>query len=247
MLVGLDFDGTLVPFAERPEQVRLDEQSRRLLETLRDRGFQVAVVSGRAMEDLISRVGVEGIAYAGNYGAELRLPEGGRMETRMDDHARALCALARTSLENVAAGLQGVWVEDKGPVLALHFRQADIATRLRMRGRLDAWKERRPPGLREREGHDVIEYLLDWLPTKGDALLDLARAFNVPSAEGIVYIGDDETDEEVFRALGPLATTARVGPSDLSSAARYRLEGPDEVRELLAALSLEAPRSEGRG
>jgi trehalose 6-phosphate phosphatase len=72
LLLGLDFDGTLAPIEADPDAPALSSTHRAALEALNDRpGVAVAVISGRALADLRSRVAVEGVAYAGNHGLEL--------------------------------------------------------------------------------------------------------------------------------------------------------------------------------
>lgn len=237
-LLGLDFDGTLVPLAEQPEQVWLDGEGRSLLEDVRDLpGVHVAIVSGRRLDDVLVRVGLDGIAYAGNHGAELRLADRRRrsLATSRDRH---LARLVRTALSRIVGDLPGVCVEDKGPVVALHFRQAPPRSRAALFARLGSWRRAHPPGLRERSGDEVVEFYPASLPRKSDALLTIARECGIPGPDGIVYIGDDEADEEAFRGLGRGAVTARVGPSDRYTAARHRLLDVDEVRLLLRKLVL---------
>ena len=237
-LLGLDFDGTLVPIAERPEQVWLDGEGRSLLEDVRDiPGVHVAVVSGRRLDDVLVRVGLDGIAYAGNHGAELRFADRQRrsLATARDRH---LARLVRTALLRIVGDLPGVSVEDKGPVVALHYRQAPPRSRAALFARLGSWRRAHPPGLRERAGDEVIEFYPASIPSKPDALLMLARECGVPGPDGIVYVGDDEADEEAFRGLGPGAVTARVGPADRYTAARHRLLDVDELRLLLHRLVL---------
>lgn len=243
-LLGLDFDGTLVPFAPRPDAVELDADGRGLLEALRDLpGVHVAIVSGRRLDDLIARVAVDGIAYVGNHGTEGRHADG-----REWDHCGprevAIARLARNALVRFLSDLDGVWVEDKGSVIGVHYRQAAWRARDELTSRLASWRRARPPGLRERWGNEVTEFFADSLPTKGDALFEVARDAGVPDAEGILYVGDDETDEEAFRRLGPGALTVRVGEGTEGTLARHRLPGVAGVRRLLETLRSHA--EEGR-
>ncbi len=238
ILLGLDFDGTLVPIAERPDEVWLDGEGRSLLEDVRDLpGVHLAIVSGRRLDDVMVRAGLDGVAYAGNHGAELRFADRRRwsMATARDRH---LARLVRTALLRIAGDLPGVWIEDKGPVVALHYRQAPPRSRSALFARLGNWRRAHPPGLRERSGDEVIDFFPATLPRKPDALLALSRECGVPGVDGIVYIGDDEADEEAFRGLGMSAVTARVGPTDRYTSARHRLEDVDEVRTLLRRIVL---------
>lgn len=236
ILLALDFDGTLVPTADRPEMVWLDGEGRSLLEDVRDLpGVHVAVISGRRLDDLLVRVGLDGIAYAGNHGVEIRFADRRRwsLATARDRH---LARLVRNALLKIAGDLPEVRIEDKGLVVALHYRHAPPRSRSALFARLGSWRRAHPPGIRERAGDEVIEFIPASLPRRSDALVALARECGVPSADGVVYLGDDE---EAFRALAPGGVTVRLGSPDRFTAARHRLADADEVRLLLKRMVVE--------
>src|SRR6185436_16929302 len=120
----LDFDGTLAPIVERPEEARLLDGVTPLLEELAGRMGLVAFLSGRPIGQLQAMVGLDQLAYAGNHGMELR--RRGEEAAVADEAAAQVPAIQRFvhawPPERLAAN--GVWLEDKGPTLAFHYRGA---------------------------------------------------------------------------------------------------------------------------
>src|SRR3954468_10535931 len=121
--IFLDVDGTLAPIVERAEDARVPDETKRALVRLADRYACVACVSGRAALDARRLVGVDGITYAGSHGAELLEP--GEAEATVlpafAEHAERVHFFAEA-----LGGLDelGIRSEDKGPIVALHWRGA---------------------------------------------------------------------------------------------------------------------------
>jgi len=229
----LDYDGTLTPIVERPEDAVLDERTRVALRLLASR-HAVAVVSGRDLEDLRMRVGIDGLAYAGSHGFDIEGP-GVR---RVQEASPALQAAAE--LERDTAAMPGVQVERKRFAVSLHYRRARAADV----PALDAAVERalaRHTGLRRTGGKKIFELRpdVDW--DKGHAVLWLIEALGLQACLP-VYIGDDLTDEDAFRALEGKGVGICVQAAPHPTAANYSLPDPAAVRELLAALA-GAPRT----
>ncbi|MDR7483338.1 MAG: bifunctional alpha,alpha-trehalose-phosphate synthase (UDP-forming)/trehalose-phosphatase [Armatimonadota bacterium] len=241
LVVVVDFDGTLAPIVGRPEDAVMAEGVRDLLATLHDPPRSlVAVISGRGLADLRARVGHEGLLYAGNHGLELSGPAWGAGPPA----GAALCGLiARCAarLRRRLAAVPGVVVEDKGASASVHLRLAPreaveriVETVLDEVGGL-------PPGqLEVRRGKMVLEIrpAIDW--DKGSAvraLLQTAVGPDWPARAAVVYVGDDQSDEDAFAAVGTSGITVRVGTDAAATAARYRLRDPDEVRQFLATLA----------
>lgn len=232
LLVGLDFDGTLAPFAPKPELARLPGPTRELLRRLvRKDACDVAILSGRALSDVRAKAGIPGLHFAGNHGLEL----GGR-GTRWEHPAgRAAASEVRNvsrRLGRSLAGLKGVILQDKRLSLSVHYRLAGRA----LAGPLEATIRRcmlRPSRLRLFAGHEVWELRPRVRWNKGDALLEMAERLG--GGRGLVFIGDDATDEEAFRTLGRRALCVRVGAG--ATRARFRLDGPAAVGRVLDFLS----------
>lgn len=231
--VFLDYDGTLVGIRRRPELARLGPKRRAELGRL-GRRARVAIVSGRPLAEVRRLVGVPGLAYVGNHGLEIRAkgrtwvhPAAAR---RAGAVARAVAAVrART------ADLPGVLVEDKGLTASVHYRLAGERLR-RPLGRIVAEEVRRSRGaLALSRGKMVLEIRpnVDW--DKGRGVLELMRRTGDGGSRFPIYIGDDRTDEDAFRALGDRGLSIRVG-TGRRTLARYRLRSVEEVWRFLTAL-----------
>ena len=230
LLLMLDFDGTLAPIVPHPPDARMPPESRSLLRKLRDSPrVEIAVVSGRAADDVRALVALGGVHYFGCHGRERIRPEGGPVETDERGRAaiRAVCALLAGALEDVA----GFEVEDKGVSAAAHFRNAAAENRDRIArevreaveatGRLKASPGKMVYDITPSDGID-----------KGTATAELVRERGGTP----IYFGDDTTDESAFRALSGQAVTVYVGPPDNDSAARYRVADPHEVTRAMARI-----------
>src|SRR6185295_1112867 len=116
-----DFDGTLVPLGDDPNQIRLPSVNRRVIESFRWTDRAVAgIVSGRSLDDLVARTSVEGIWYVGNHGFEIRTPAG--VVTRhFEDKDVEYLTRIRDELTTETGSIPGVLLEHKGPIVALHY------------------------------------------------------------------------------------------------------------------------------
>jgi trehalose-phosphatase len=231
----LDYDGTLAPIAARPELAVMDGATRDALERLA-RLATVAVVSGRDLPDVRSRAG-PGLWYAGSHGFDIAGPSDERYE-----HPRGLAALpalgaAEGELRAALGAIAGALVERKRFSLAAHFRLvADEGVPAVARAVEAALA--RNPGLRTGCGKKVIELLPDFDWNKGAALLWLLGSLGLAPADVLpLYIGDDLTDEDAFRALAGRGIGVAVLAEPRATAAHYRLRDPDEVRAFLGALA----------
>jgi trehalose 6-phosphate phosphatase len=233
ILLLLDFDGTLAPLEASPGLARLPAATKSLIKALRSRpGVKVAVVSGRSVSNIRSHVGLRSIYYAGNHGLEI---EGPGLSFR---HPRA--ASLKPALEELSKDLRkdlrrlpGVLVENKGMTLSLHYRLLG-PNELKKLGRLLRLYRARTRGLpfRWRAGHKVWEIIPKARWDKGRAALCLLDHLDHPFP---VALGDDRTDEDMFRALRGKGITVRIGRRQ-PSAAEYRLSSQDETQRFLAAL-----------
>jgi trehalose-phosphatase len=234
LVLLLDFDGTLCEFDADPQAVWLPAARRTILEELQHRAV-IGVISGRRLDDVRARCGLDRIIVAGLHGLEI---EGlGERYVHPDlDKAAAAVAEVGARLREAARGLPGVFVEDKGPSVALHFREAAADAR---RHAADAFTAAAGPQiesgrLRVMRGSNVLELLpnIDW--NKGNAVAWITERIEQREGEVfVVYIGDDVTDQDAFavvEAAGlPIAASDRV-------AARTRLDGPAGVERFLSAL-----------
>ncbi len=228
----LDYDGTLVPFAPSPRLARPDGELLELLSRLgADARNDLVIVSGRSRRDLEEWFGRVPVALVAEHGIWLR-PAGG--EWRMFKNITAEWKeRVRPILQLYVDRLPGALVEEKDFSLAWHFRRADPEqARVRAQELLDTLADyTRNIDVQVLEGRKVIEVRPSGI-NKGTAaqewLKDRAPDF-------ILGIGDDWTDEDLFRALPPEACSVRVGVA--ITAANYYLSGHTAVRRLLGELS----------
>ena len=231
VLVALDFDGTLTEIEADPAAPGLTEERQGVLARIPGPGRRLAIVSGRALDDVRARVAVPEAIYVGNHGLEIKGP--GVERRPPEEVAERLARLLERAADRLD-GEAGVQIEDKTWTATLHVRPRGDARRLAsveagLRDLVEA------AGFVLRSGKASWEIRPADAFDKGDALRHVIDAIPDGAAARTLYVGDDETDEDAFRAL-PSAVTARVGDRDVKTAARYRLADPAEVYRLLEAL-----------
>ena len=233
-LLAFDFDGTLAPIVEHPDDAAVGAAVAAPLAALAAR-LPVAIVTGRSIGDVTPRLGFAARWVIGNHGAEGLADIGGGAD-RNDgsaaaeaSHAGALDDL-RERLRADAAALAeaGVTVEDKGLSLALHYRQAADAQAAA--ARIEASLTPLDAQLERFGGKCVVNVVAAHAPDKGDAVVALVERAGAAAA---VFAGDDVNDEAVFRRAPPHWLTVRVGPLEPTSAARFRLDDNAEVAQML--------------
>jgi len=241
----LDLDGTLAPIVAHPRDARLIAGAAERIVQLRDALGLVGFISGRGLEDLRRIVGIPGCAYAGNHGFELQLPDG--------PVRTAQAALAwQGPIDRVAASWDdreltdaGLHIEHKGATFSVHWRTAadPQAAAAMVRERLAP--AARAAGLAVTWGRMVMEVRPPVPIDKGTAVAELIADGGWHHA---VYIGDDHTDADAWRALhalrdaGALVTATAVvatspeTPPELREVADAEVPGPPGVLDLLTAL-----------
>ena len=243
----LDIDGTLAPIAPHPSHAVVPDETRRVVSELAALPDTIVVaVSGRAAADASQILRVPGSWTIGNHGFEVAAP--GEAPRPREDVARFGDALAAAAKEcrEIAAGRQGVLVEDKRWTVSIHYRLADPDTSLAV---VSAARQIAAGlGLRATSGRRVIELRPPIDVDKGTASVDLLRQLDAlgPGAS-IFAAGDDRTDEDTFRrvrAASPRAVTVRVMAQedgdvtrwDYDSVAELSVEDPASLLSLLAAI-----------
>jgi len=233
----LDYDGTLVPIASIPGHAIMPNAVRELLVSLTKLFYcKVAIVSGRALDDIKNMVGLRNVIYVGNHGLELQGPKI-KFESPVPDRLRLRVRRICKKLEQKLSKIHGLLIEDKGLTLSLHYRLVDekqisyVKTVFhetviidRIRGDIEI-----------KSGKKVLEVrpAVDW--DKGKAVLWLlARQHFFLKDKKVmpIYIGDDVTDEDAFKVLKKKGLTIFVGESKISQA-QYYLKNTEEVLRFL--------------
>ncbi len=241
LLVALDFDGTLAPLVDRPEDARATKRARAAIERLAATDdTRVAIVSGRALASLRGVADPPtGTLLSGSHGVELQLDGGVVTIDLRDAELEALERLTRI-LDEVASGADGAWVEHKPAGRALHTRKvaSQAATELQRVARERV--ERAVPDLSVRAGKGVLEFAVR-STDKGEALTRLRQH---AGSSAVIYVGDDVTDEDAFAALESDDVGVKVGQG--KSVASYRLRSPEDVALLLERLAVARDVERGR-
>jgi alpha,alpha-trehalase len=244
-VVLLDFDGTLAPIVARPDDAAISDDARRLLRELAAY-YPVAVVSGRDLQDVVARVGVDDLWYAGNHGFEIISPDG-RTFTR-DEARPALESLseAETTLHGELGEVPGVVLERKAFALAVHYRTAAEADAERAIQRAAELAEG-SDALRLHWDLKVVELRPDVAWDKGYAVREILGAIGADPRRCVpVYVGDGPTDEDAFRALAEVGLGILVGAPRRPTFAHLRLDAQDEVPALLERLIAKHDRDRRR-
>jgi alpha,alpha-trehalase len=235
--VFLDFDGTLAPIVERPELAAMAAPMRAAVRRLARR-CPVAVVSGRDLADVRARVGLRGLNYAGSHGFDIAGPRGLRHAHPMGVQALPRLDAAERELRQALAAIDGAIVERKRFSIAVHFRLVPGADDVAAVERAVDAALQREPGLRRRGGKKVFELLpdIDW--DKGAAVRWLLAALGLARPEVLpIYVGDDLTDEDAFRAIAGRGLGIAVLDSPRPTTATYRVDDPAQVCTLLGAIA----------
>lgn len=241
MLIALDFDGTIAPIVPQPQEAWMTDAARAAIERLLKRNdTDVAIISGRSIDDLRARCDIEGLYFAGNHGLQLHGPD--VHETRAEarellPHVRAF----RSRLDDVLDGFDDIFLEDKELTLSIHYRAVENeAEGERVREAVERAFAQTPEGMRLTYGKKVVEVRPDTDWNKGDATIALIesveRARNSPVFT--LFLGDDRTDEDAFRAVrhvGAGVIVAESPPADTH--ARARVSNVDQAVALLNALA----------
>lgn len=236
----LDYDGTLTPIVERPEDARLTPQMRQLLQDLAAR-LPVAIVSGRDLHDVRRMVDLDQLVYAGSHGFDILGPN---LQMQHADARAALPALdaAEQKLAGLLKDVPGSRIERKGFAIAVHYRQVAEADVERVETIVDRVRAEHPR-LRKKGGKKIFELQPDVEWDKGRAVLYLMRTMGLEK-DGVlpIYMGDDVTDEDAFRALKGGGMGIRCGSPEEETKADYLLENVDEVEQFLRLLLNALPR-----
>ncbi len=232
----LDYDGTLVPFYDNPKSAKPDPGLLRLLSGLSgDPLNEAAIVSGRPRRDLQEWFGPLPVCLIAEHGAWLRsrAEEWRALKTITTDWKTQV----RPILQLYVDRLPGALLEEKEFSMAWHYRRADPEqASLRAQELLDDLADyTRNKDVQVLEGNKVLEVRNTGV-NKGTAAMEWLAHHSV---DFILAVGDDLTDEDLFRALPPTAFSVRVGLAQ--TAARYHLANPAAVRRVLHDLSKAVP------
>ena len=239
LLLIASFDGVLAEYEDDPAEVRVRWNRQQTLGRLaRLPGVAVAVLSGRPLDDLKGRVDLgEDAFYIGLHGLEIAGPAfAWTAGDRLQPYRESMRHIA-AGLDDIISEVPGVRVEWKGPVIAVHTRNATSKNAVWSRFRLlSAAADLVNTGsVRTIRGRDVLELVPNVGFSAGEALAVVRRQVEARHQRPAfaVYLGADTVDDDAMSALGPGGVTAVVGRR---TRAEYHLESPDAVDAFLNRL-----------
>lgn len=217
-LCAFDFDGTLSPIVENPDRAEMRDRTRYLLSRL-SALYPCIIVTGRARADVLDKLGDLNLTRViGNHGAESDTTEDSRHQIEQ----------WKTALELELNPIPGVWVEDKGLSLAVHYRQSAQKAES---GRRILAATRKLKQARVFGGKQVVNVVVNGAPNKGDAI---AAERDRLGCSWLLFVGDDVNDEDAFSLDGNIVSV-RIGRKRRSHA-RFYLRTQEEIDKLLCLL-----------
>jgi len=239
LAVLLDYDGTLAPIADNPRKTAMPiELEVALNKLVKNPNIFLAVISGRGINDVKGRVGINGITYAGNHGIEIEDADGSRHDYELPAHIQENYEKLVKELTDTV-NINKAWVEDKRVSLTYHYRDTPIE--IKEPQKQTAIKIIEKYGFRANQAHEAIEAKppVNW--NKGEAAaFILCNKFGKDWANqaDVIFAGDDTTDEDAMRILQGCAKTFRVSTDpEIQTFADYRLDGQHVVTDLIKWIS----------
>lgn len=238
LLVALDFDGVLAPLVDDPADSRIPAQTAAAVAQVAElAAVTLAVVSGREAGDLTALAELPpGTRVVGSHGAQTGRAVAAATGLAFQGEPVALSAgeqeLRAVLAEQLAwlvADVEGAWLEEKPASLVVHTRRAAPDDGERLTARVLEGPATLP-GVRPQTGKDVVE-LSVLTRTKGDGIAELRSD---AGAHGVLFAGDDVTDEDAFAVLAPPDVGIKVGAGE--TAAGYRISEPEDIAAVLLRL-----------
>lgn len=246
LAVFLDYDGTLTPIVDRPEDAVISESMREAVRGLAARCV-VCVVSGRDRQVVQELMGLDNLIVAGSHGFDIWTSDEGTIEHAAGSGFEELIEEVKTRLEKETRDIEGASVEPKKASVAVHYRRVSEEERQKVKDTVDDLLAGRPDELKMTPGKMVYEVQpkIDW--DKGKAVLYLLETLELDRDDVVpLYVGDDVTDEDAFEALeetSPKGIGVFVGHVDdpevagRTTAADYILHTMQEVEQFLDTLA----------
>ncbi len=241
--VFLDYDGTLTPIVDRPEDAIITPEMRDSVSALASR-CPVCVVSGRDRKVVQELMGLDNLIVAGSHGFDIWSPDGGTLQREEGSAHMALLGEVKAQLQAELGSISGALIEPKKASVAAHYRLVSEAERPKIKAVVDAILAAHPEELKMTPGKMVYEIQprIDW--DKGKAVLYLLSALKLDGDDYMpMYLGDDITDEHAFAALENRGIGIFVGRADdpevggRTTYADFVLNAVPEVGQFLGTLA----------
>ncbi|MDG5815134.1 trehalose-phosphatase [Chitinispirillales bacterium ANBcel5] len=233
----IDYDGTLTPIIDSPRAAFLSPSMKNTLKNLSS-VFNVAIISGRDLQEVKRLVGISSIYYAGSHGFDISGPEDMRFQLQQAIETLPLLDTTEKALKEELKAIEGVFMERKKFSLAIHYRSVKNDDLSMFQNKIDA-QATQTDKLKLTYGKKVIEFkpALDW--HKGKAVSWISQKLHQNGCYPLsIYIGDDITDEDALKEVAHNnGIPILVGDHGIPTAARFSLQSPDEVELFLNKLT----------
>lgn len=232
ILLFLDYDGTLTPIVATPDLAIISDSMREIVCEAAKK-MTVSVVSGRATDDVRSKVKLDGIFYAGSHGFEIVDPKGNVTINDEAQKIRVTIDEVHEKLSQRLSSVEGALVENVKYTISAHYRNVSDEDFPKVKQEVEKALEEYPT-LRKTEGKKVFEIRpkIDW--DKGKAVEWILKVLDYSKDKHIViYLGDDTTDEDAFKVLSDKGFGIFVATEPRASEAKYKIKNVDEVQKVL--------------
>lgn len=229
----LDYDGTLSPIVDNPDQAIIPPTTRDALSTLASR-FTTAIVTGRSKQKVMDMIQVDSLIYAASHGFDIHIPKWNLPHRVARDYVPVMKRCTRDLQDLVVEKFAGAHVEDNFLSVSLHYRHVPYAQRAQLTNAVDEIATMH--GLHRHDGKMVLELRPphDW--HKGKAVDFLLTSLQLTSNCVVpIYIGDDVADETAFSAVDGRGISVVVADESVTrrTVADFRLRDPLEVGQFL--------------
>lgn len=235
LAIFLDYDGTLTPIRQTPSAAVLTPKTEQILKKLSAiHGIYLTIVTGRSLEDIVRLVPIDGIDFAANHG--FNILQSGEEWIHPDavvliQSLNRLHGILRSHLELYPKA----FVENKQFTLSIHYRNVPSAQEKSLKTTVLKTVRIYDSSLIITRGKKVLEVRPPIAWGKGSAVIKILKVMKSNHPVLPLFIGDDMTDEDVFKVLGSKGITIRVG-KDISSNAKYYVKNVEEVIEILKSV-----------
>ena len=198
----LDYDGTLKEFTRTPDILKPDSKLINLLHCLVQTGkVQVAIITGRRLQDIQTLLPVEGIFLAATYGLELRMPSGESIHREDYDAVRPYLEQLKPQWQQLIHGYKGFYLEDKGWALALHGRFASAKNVVCVFSHAEQLVNQDLVNIKYRlTNQNKFLEISSIKANKAETVTFLLNNYPLPRAR-LLYAGDDDNDSKAFEVI----------------------------------------------
>ncbi|MFH1868003.1 MAG: trehalose-phosphatase [Candidatus Omnitrophota bacterium] len=235
ILLLLDYDGTLTPIVRRPDKALLSPKTKTVLKNLiKNKCIILSVVTGRSIKKIKALVGLSNIYYAGNHGLEIGF---GKSSSVIPEARKSLSLVKKLSaiLKKELWAVKNAEIEDKGVTISVHYRRVSSRQIPQLKKIVSEITQSyvKSKKIIVGGGKKIIEIRPPVKWDKGKYCLYLLKKFKGALP---VYIGDDITDEDAFKALKKKGITIFVRGEKKTSCAQYYVTSIAKVAVFLKSI-----------